>query len=85
MSNRKIWIEETNQRINEFAFSYMLNPILNKKKAFKDRVKACLGNTFSADTNKHNNKTLMNIYTRVLALIVFMSLGLSIQGKCLEC
>ena len=38
-------------------------------------MKACLGNTFSADTNKHNNKTLMNIYTRVLALIVFNELG----------
>ena len=36
MSNRKIWIEETNQRINEFSFAYMLNPHLNKNKAFKD-------------------------------------------------
>ena len=31
MSNRKIYIEETNQRINEFSFAYMLNPILDKK------------------------------------------------------
>ena len=31
MSNRKIYIEETNQRINEFSFAYMLNPTLNKK------------------------------------------------------
>ena len=29
MSNRNFWIEETNQRINEFSFAYMLNPILN--------------------------------------------------------
>ena len=53
MSNRKIWIEETNQRINEFSFAYMLNPHLNKKKALKDQVKACLSNTFGADTKKH--------------------------------
>ena len=29
MSNRKIWIEETNQRINDFSFAYMLNPALH--------------------------------------------------------
>ena len=39
MSNRKIWIEETNQRINEFSFACMLNPYLNNNKAFKDQVK----------------------------------------------
>ena len=85
MSNRKNWIEETHQRINEFSFAYMFNPILNKNKYFKDQVKACLSNTFGADTNKHINKTLMNRDTRVLVLVFFMSLGLSIQGKCLEC
>ena len=53
---QKILIEETNQRINEFSFAYMLNPILNKNKDFKDQVKACLSNTFGADTNKHINK-----------------------------
>ena len=53
MSNRTFWIEETNQRINEFSFAYMLNPNLNKNKAFKDQVKICLNNTFGADTNKH--------------------------------
>ena len=71
MSNRKIWIEETNQRINEFSFAYMLNPTLNKNKACKEQVKACLINTFGADTNKHINKTLMKWDTRVLALVVF--------------
>ena len=75
MSNRKIWIEETNQRINEFSFAYMLNPILENNKAFKDQVKACLSNTFGADTNKHINKILMNRDTRVLALVVFYEHG----------
>ena len=62
----------------------MLNPILNKNKSFKDQVKACLNNTFGADTNKHINKKLMKRDTRVLALVVLMSLGISIQGKCSE-
>ena len=75
MSKRKIWIEETNQRINEFSFAYMLNPTLNNNKAFKEQVKACLINTFGADTNKHINKTLMKRDTRVLALVVFYELG----------
>ena len=75
MSKRKIYIEETNQRINEFSFAYMLNPTLNKNKAFKQQLKACLFNTFAADTNKHINKTLMNRDTRVLALVLFYELG----------
>ena len=53
----------------------MLNPILNKNKLFNEQVKACLSNTFGADTNKHINKTLMNTDTRVLALVVFNELG----------
>ena len=60
ISNGKIWIEETNQRIDEFSFAYMLNPHLNMNRAFKDQVKTCLSNTFGADTNKRINKTLMN-------------------------
>ena len=84
MSNRKNWIEEKNQRINEFSFAYMLNPTLNKNKYFNEQLKACLINTFGAYTNKHINKTLMKQDTRVLALVVFMSLGISTQGKCSE-
>ena len=85
MSNRKICIEETNQRINKFSFAYTLNPTLNKNKAFKEQVKAYLINTFGADTNKHINRTLIKRDTGVLALVVFMSLGISIQVKCSEC
>ena len=40
MSKTYIWMEETNQRINEFSFRYMLNPTLYKNRAFKDQVKA---------------------------------------------
>ena len=59
MSKSYIWIEETNQRINEFSFGYMLNPTLYKNKAFKDQVKACLKHTFGKDTNSHINTILM--------------------------
>ena len=31
MSNRKFYIEETNERINEFSFAYMFNPNLHTK------------------------------------------------------
>ena len=72
---QKNWIEETNQRINEFSFAYMLNTHLNMNKAFKDQVKFFLNNTFGADTNKKINKTLMNQYTRVLTLVVFYEQG----------
>ena len=32
ISNRKIWIEKTNQHINEFSFGYMFNPDLHTNK-----------------------------------------------------
>ena len=40
MSKTYIWVEETNQRINEFSFGYMLNPTLYTNKFFKEQVKA---------------------------------------------
>ena len=39
MSKRNIYIEETNERINEFSFAYMFNPTLYTKKVFKEQVK----------------------------------------------
>ena len=75
MSKRKIYIEETNERINEFSFAYMFNPTLHTNKAFKEQVKACLSNTFVADTNKHINNILLRRNTRVIALIVHYELG----------
>ena len=58
MSKSYIWIEETNQRINEFYFGHMLNPTLLTNKVFKEQVKTCFKNTFGPDTNKHINRTL---------------------------
>ena len=34
ISNRKMYIEETNERINELSFAYMFNPYLHSKKVF---------------------------------------------------
>ena len=69
MTKRKIYIDERNERINEFSFAYMFNPTSHTNKVFKEHVKACLSNTFGADTNKHINKTMMNQDTRVLVLV----------------
>ena len=52
MSKRKIYIEITNERINEFSFAYMCNPTVYRHKVFKEQVKLCLNKTFGADTNK---------------------------------
>ena len=41
MANSYIWLEETNQRINEFSIGYIMNPNLNTNKAFRDQVKVC--------------------------------------------
>ena len=66
MSKRKIYIEEKNERMNEFSFAYMCNPTLYRHKVFKEQVKLCLNNTFGADTNKHINDILLIPNTRVL-------------------
>ena len=88
MSKRYICIEETNQRINEFYFVYMMNPTLYKNKAFKEQVKACFRNTFGPDTNSHINTILMKKNTRVLALVIFYESGktnLRKMSKVLSC
>ena len=59
MSIIYIWIEEKNQRINEFSFGCMMNPTLYKNKDFKEQVKVRFRNTFSSDTNSHINTILM--------------------------
>ena len=61
MSKSYIWIEETNQRINEFSFGYILNPTLYTNKVFKKQVKSCFKNTFGKDTNSHINTILQKI------------------------
>ena len=57
-SKSYIWLEETNQRINEFSIGYMTNPTLNRTRAFKYQMKAFLKNTFGPDTNYHISNTL---------------------------
>ena len=58
MSKGYIWLEETNRSINEFSIGYMMNPTLNKNRAFKYQAKVCLIHTCGPDTNSHISKTL---------------------------
>ena len=58
MSKIYILMEETNQRINEFSFGYMLIPTLYTNKVFKEQVKVCFKNTFVKDNNSHINSIL---------------------------
>ena len=75
MSKRKVYIEITTKRINEFYFSYMCNPTLYRHKVFKEQLKLCLNNTFGADTNKQINVILKRPNTRVIALIIIYDHG----------
>ena len=36
-----IWLEEKNQRINEFYIGYTMNPNFHKNKCFREQVKLC--------------------------------------------
>ena len=84
ISKSYIWIEKTNQRIDEFSIGYMMNPNLNRNRAFKDQVKVCLKKTFGPDTNTHIAKRLSKNNTRVLALVIFYEIGKKIIRKLLR-
>ena len=75
ISKNYIWLEETNQRINQFSIGYIMNPTLYKNRAFKQQVKVCFKHTFGPDTTSNNNKILQKIYIRVLALVIFYESG----------
>ena len=70
MAKSYIWLEETNQRINEFYIGYMINPNLNMNKVFIDQVKICMKTTFSTSNMTHMSKILFKPNTRVLALVI---------------
>ena len=66
-----IWLEETNQRINEFSIGYMMYTYFNMNKAFRQQVKVYMKTTFSASTMTHISKTSLKPNTTVLALVMF--------------
>ena len=71
MAKSYIWLEEKNQRINEFSIGYMMNPNLSINRSFKEQLNKCMKNTFVAMTQQHISKILSKINTRVLALFMF--------------
>ena len=71
MAKSYIWLEEKNQRINEFSIEYMMNPNLFINKAFKEQVKICLKTKFSTTILSHISKISLKPDTRVLALVMF--------------
>ena len=58
MAKHFIFLEETNQRINEFSIGYMMNPNLSINKAFKEQVTKCMKTKFGAMTQQHIGKIL---------------------------
>ena len=85
MAKIYIWLEETNQRINEFSIGYTMNKNLDNNKAFKEQVNGCMKNTLGPPTNTHIGRILLKYNTRVLALVMFYENRKQIQGKCSEC
>ena len=72
MTKSYIWLEETNQCINEFSIGYMMNPNLSINKAFKQQVKVFMKTKFSTSTMTYISKILLKPDTRVLALVMFL-------------
>ena len=80
-----IWLEETNQRINELYIGYMMNPNLSMNRFFREQVKVCMKNTFSTSTMTHISKILLQPNTKVLALVICFRIEKKMQRKCSEC
>ena len=53
-----IWLEETNELINEFSIGYTINPKLIINKDFKEQVTKCMKTTFGEMTKQHITKIL---------------------------
>ena len=71
MSQSCIWLEETNQHINELSIGYMMNPNLSINKYFKEQVKICMKTIFGTINQQHISQILSKQNTRVLALVMF--------------
>ena len=83
MSKSYIWIEEKNQRINEFSFGYMLNPTLYTNKVLKEQVQAYFKNTLGKDTKYHINTILQKKIQECWHF--FNEIGSINPGKCSKC
>ena len=53
MAKSFIWIEETKHCFNEILIGYMINPNLNIKSSFREKVDKCMNNTFGPITQPH--------------------------------
>ena len=71
MAKSYIWLEETNQCINEFSIGYTMNPNLIMNKVFRYQVKVCMKTTFNTSTMTNISKILLKPNKRVLALVMF--------------
>ena len=71
MATSYIWLEETNQLINEFSIGYMMNPNFSIDISFKERVKICMKTTFGTMTRQHISKLLSKTNTILLELVMF--------------
>ena len=71
MAKSYIFLEEKNQRVNEFSIEYMMNSNLSINKAFKEQVKICMKTTFHTTSQQHISKIILKPNTKVLALVMF--------------
>ena len=50
MAKSFIYIKETKEPINEFSIGYIINPTLNIKKTFREKLNKCMNTTFGEIT-----------------------------------
>ena len=72
MDKSYIWLEETNQRINDFSIGYMKNPNFIIDKYFKAQVKIYVKNTFGTMAQQHISKILSKTNTKCYHYLCFI-------------
>ena len=71
ISKRFVYLHHIEERINEFAISFMLNPTLHVNKSFKEQIEKFMNDTFGTLTQPFIINTVKKKNTCVLSLVMF--------------
>ena len=71
MSRRFIYINTTNEIINQFAIEYMINPTIHANKVFRDKVEKYSRGKFHQKTMELIRNVMRKKDTCVISLVIF--------------
>ena len=85
MSKIMVHCYYTDETINQFEISYMINPLLNYNKLFRVKFEQCLSVSFASRKMETIRYFLKKNNTYVMALIMIYENNGGNAKKCIEC